>query len=477
MNRARRASLISWVVLISSNACFSPDAEVQTASSGGGDSTTAAESNGVDAGPATTATTAPEATSEATTAPTSGTGQHGADSSGSESGTTGRSACGDGVQDQGEACDDGNQENGDGCSRDCHVSGALLWEVTYDGEADDRAQSLSINQDDEVLIVGKAGEDSARVCSDWFRLFNSDGESLQSGETPVDYCSVAFIAADRYAGVRSATFENQGATAAGEFALAAHDLAGEQIWSSDLDYVREVGRVAQNGGRILLAGSAGTDSSSIFVWSVGYVLEVSNGSELWEDGFPNTPPPTQGAFARYECGPVASYQGARFSVCDSEDQSSPELHRFNSGGGLLSTTPFAGEGATIAGYAMGVDTHGTVAVAAYDEVFVFDPSGTEHGHFTYSGTGDVHIHDILIDGEANLLLAGNRDAESGGGARELFLRKTSQDGTLLWELARPTPSTNPSQAHIELFSDDSIAFFGAESAESGADLWLARVAP
>lgn len=68
-------------------------------------------------------------------------------------------ACGDGYVQAGETCDDGNQIDGDGCNVDCFNSGDTVWEVTLDGEdhLDDHGHAVAVDGAGAIVVVGSTG--------------------------------------------------------------------------------------------------------------------------------------------------------------------------------------------------------------------------------------------------------------------------------------------------------------------------------
>lgn len=151
-------------------------------------------------------------------------------------GESGDGVCGDGMVTPGEDCDDANEKDGDGCNRDCNVSGELIWEETFAGDAalDDEGHRVAIAGSDSIVVVGTAavGDSGQNI---FVRKYSKDGDTLwtaQPGGAGDDQAWALQLTDDDSAVIGG--FVEKTDTGR-DFWVGSYDADGDEKWQYDLD--------------------------------------------------------------------------------------------------------------------------------------------------------------------------------------------------------------------------------------------------
>lgn len=158
-------------------------------------------------------------------------------------------SCGDGRMGPQEDCDDGNARDGDGCNHDCHVSGELLWERTFQGEdpgrtRDDRGYRVAVDGTDAIVVVGEAAVPDAGQ-NIFVRKYTADGDEVwtkQPGKVGDDEAWAVHVDTD--GNVVVGGYIEDAATGR-DFWIARFEADGSELWQYELDIGEIAGGVAE----------------------------------------------------------------------------------------------------------------------------------------------------------------------------------------------------------------------------------------
>lgn len=418
--------------------------------------------------PAGTASTTDDGAGESTSEPTTGagsssttgagstggdltgssTGAPGTSGAGSTSSTTGGGdpVCGDGNIDPSEECDDGNANANDGaCLPDCTAATCGDALVHQGREACDDGNTDNNDACTELCAPPECGDGFAQTVNG---ELCDDGDEVQGDECNDD-CSGSGLWTDTFNGVADSNDEVRGVAFDGtgnvvsvgsvfdvqdndDVWVRKYDPAGNELWTrthhgltSDLGY-----------------GVAVADDDDIVV--VGSVFTQSQGRDIW-------------------------------------------LRRYTSGGGTVFTESVDGPGSDAdEGLAVALDPSGNVVVAGYvtsnatgRDIWVgkYTAAGSQIWTRNHSSNGDNDDEGrgVATDAQGNVIVAGS--VATGGGGRDVWVRKYDSDGATSWTRTHDGPASGIDESNaVATDSSGDIVVVGQEdTANQGLDVWIRKL--
>ena len=401
-------------------------------------------------------------------------------------------ACGDGYVQAGETCDDGNQVDGDGCNVDCFGSGDAVWTVLFDGEdhLDDHGHAVAVDGAGAVVVTGSTAVPMEDTNVLLWKVAGADGSEVWHRDVPgvgpdvgydVDTNSANEIVATGALHVPAMPDPGQKIWTAG-FApngnekwsgKTAIDGTGRAIVVAPDDSVYATGDVAgMNGPNLWLERR---DAAGVSAWITQDVYGDDSSCDLdyYEnpEGVEVDPPHVYVAW-RSTCPggqfPAApSSKVSRFTDDGVETQNpDPCCNEWR----IDLFTPGVFQGVPTRAFDMAKAPEGELVIAgeANGGGWLWGYGPDLYSEQTYNSAhwegspGGENFVDVAIDGEGNIVLAGD-------GGRVV---KTDPMGQLLWEHSAP-------EATIRGVAVDAGGYvYAVGSADGeGKDVWLRKLAP
>ena len=488
----RRSAFLGLALVsgLCATGCFSPEAPPSAGTDTPSTGSTGGTTNPDDPSAPSSTTSDPSSPTDPTTMTTGGdtdvdpstSGPMGSES-GSETGAP--VTCGDGNVDPEEDCDDGNRTNGDGCNNNCVESGVIAWESAYD-EGSMRATGLAVNEDGEVLVIGRTGSDEAVQYADWRRLYASNGDVISTGNTggfdttriaaSGDSWVIAYLEDPEFSSPNGALHETEG-----EFGIARVSALFDAEWSTLLPNSREIGQIhAREGGGMLVSGGVLNSANAYVYEHDGFVAAYNNGGTLeWERLDPDDASPR-------DCHPSAQLQnGGSVEACTRSTLEVFARRRHPDGGPaaeaalgeVMQASDWRGYFSGDRRYpAMAAGPSGESALIIGNRLFKLTPSTTEDWSQSLNTTGDEFFYAIAIDGAGAIVLGGRRQSASGSAGFDGVVIKLAPDGTEYWTHVVATDGDDEVRA-IGITPNDRVAFCATEGLGTDEQLRVGMLTP
>lgn len=441
------------------------------------------------------AETGDDATSTATTAsgPTD-TGEPGTSTTiGTDTdpdGTTGpdTSLCGNGEPDEGEDCDDGNDVDADGCTRDCRISGSVIWiEVLDNGTAgaSDAFLAVAVDAEGEIYaggtVTGMADDANlVRYDADYGLVYDEPVVAT----TGLDNLRAILVAASGTVYVAGDRDIVPGVS--GVAWIASVDDAGGLMNPHSLP---SAGRnafyaLAEEAGGIVAAGHRGEGAGTaahvehytpILTAKGGKTPAVSDGP----DQIAITTAVTSDAFGVYTGGHIAQTGLNRGFATPLPEGGLVHVDADANANTFIVDAVLRSPGDMSAGFVTAGWSNPVAGPPAIARLNFVDRSGMLSDLQTWSGPDDMGaFYDGLgVDGAGNLVVAGGLSQDPTGNTA--FVRKLDPTGAQLWlQTLEPDGFAFGAVNALAIAPDDRIAAAGSASDVGGvARRLIAVLAP
>ncbi len=402
-------------------------------------------------------------------------------------------SCGDGFlqPDNGESCDDGDDIDGNGCNNDCNFSGQLVWERIVDAEAgSDAAHDVAIDSEGNPIVAGRLSIQTPTLHTEiWVRKYDPDGGTVWTegawGAVGNDYGYAVAVDPSDNVIVGGRITETVGG---GNAWLRKYDAGGNPIWTEtfagpDGSTDKINGVATDTSGVVFVAGDSWASGESANYWVGQYLADGTPGWSDFYNGVDNSTDRAWDVFVDSGGNPLTT--GESWELNEAQNI---VVRRFTAAGGLDGSTTYDLQGSQDVGYCIaptgdgGYVVSGTAWASGNGQnawLRRFDANHQTVWTRTYNSSADNSTEQwdgCAVAPNGQIVVVGYAFL---GADRDLFIRKYSADGDVLWTQFEGGPANGTDRYRAVAIDDDGFIYAvgNIDMGATGGDILVRKITP